>query len=157
MQTSRILLIILAILITGSAIAWLAKSSFAAKDPIFAGLVQGVAVGGYDPVAYFEKGSAIAGDPAITLEHSGATWRFQSEANRQAFKADPDRYAPQYGGYCAYAVANGYTAKGDPEAWKIVDGKLYLNYDKSVQAEWAKDIPGYVAKGDANWPRVLGK
>ncbi len=129
----------------------------AAEPPIFTGLVKGVAVGGYDPVAYFTEKTAVKGRPDLTVEHAGVTWRFSSEANRSAFQADPGKYAPQYGGYCAYAVAHGYTAKGDPEAWSVVDGKLYLNYDKSVRRDWEKDIPGYVKKADANWPQVLSK
>ena len=85
----------------------------------------------------------------------GATWRFSTEANRDAFAANPEKYAPQYGGYCAYAVSEGYTASTTPEAWKIVDGKLYLNYSKDVQKIWEQDIPGRIANGDKNWPKVL--
>lgn len=141
------------------ALFWLAAPLGAApaKPAVFTGLVEGVAVGGYDPVAYFAAGRAEKGSDQITLEHEGATWRFSGEGNRDAFKADPARYAPQYGGYCAFAVSQGYTAKADPEAWTIHDGKLYLNYDKKVRAQWEKDIPGYVAKSDANWPGVLEK
>jgi hypothetical protein len=83
-----------------------------------------------------------------------ATWYFASAGNRDLFAADPDKYAPQYGGYCAWAVSQGYTAKIDPEAWKIVDGRLYLNYSKDVQAQWSEDIPGNIAQGDANWPKI---
>jgi YHS domain-containing protein len=129
----------------------------AATAPVFTGLVKGVAVGGYDPVAYFTDGKPVAGSKDITLEHEGATWRFASEANREAFKADPAKYAPQYGGYCAYAVSQGYTAKGDPNAWSVVDGKLYLNYDLNVKKTWEKDTAGYISKANANWPGVLGK
>lgn len=125
--------------------------------PVFSGIVSGVAVGGYDPVAYFSAGKPVKGDAAFQLTHEGVAWRFASAANREAFRADPARYAPQYGGYCAWAVAEGYTAKGDPEAWRIVDGKLYLNYNRSVQRTWEKDVPGNVRRGDANWPRVLNK
>ena len=89
--------------------------------------------------------------------HDGATWRFTSEANRDAFRAKPTRYAPQYGGYCAWAVSQGYTAKGDPNAWKIVGGKLYLNYDKRVQSTWEKAAEANIVKADANWPKVLAK
>ncbi len=129
----------------------------AAQPPVFTGLVKGVAVGGYDPVAYVTDGRPVQGKPEFTLEHLGAVWRFASAANLEAFKADPAKFAPQYGGYCAFAVANGYTAKGDPEAWTIAGGKLYLNYNKSVQRGWEQDIPGNVKKGDANWPKVLEK
>jgi YHS domain-containing protein len=133
-------------------------STAVAKQPaIFTGIVKGVAVGGRDAVAYFTQSKPVAGSESITLEHEGAVWRFASEANRDAFKADPAKYAPQYGGYCAYAVARGYTAKGDPEQWSIVGGKLYLNYDAPTKAAWEKDVPGYIARADANWPRVLEK
>jgi hypothetical protein len=82
--------------------------------------------------------------------------RFASAAHRDAFVADPERYAPQYGGYCAWAVAHGKTAGVDPQAWKIVGGKLYLNYSKDIQRQWEEDVPGYVEKADANWPKLLG-
>lgn len=129
----------------------------AAEPPVFTGLVTGVAVGGYDPVAYFTERKPVKGGKDTTAEHEGVTWRFASEATRAAFQANPAKYAPQYGGYCAWAVSQGYTAKGDPQAWTIHGGKLYLNYDKKVRATWEKDIPGNVAKGDANWPGVLEK
>jgi YHS domain-containing protein len=129
-----------------------------AKQPaVFTGIVKGVAVGGHDPVAYFTQGKPVPGSPSLTIEHDGATWRFASAANRDAFKADPQRYAPQYGGYCAWAVSQGYTAKGDPEAWSIVAGKLYLNYNKAVRANWAKEAAANIQRGDANWPKVLEK
>lgn len=121
----------------------------------FTGLVEGVAVGGYDPVAYFTEGRPRRGDPSISLTHDGAEWHFASIDNRAAFMADPARYAPQFGGYCAYAVAEGYTAKGEPDVWDIVDGKLYLNYSRGVQRTWKRDVPGYVASGEKNWPGLL--
>jgi YHS domain-containing protein len=117
----------------------------------------GVAIKGYDPVAYFEAGKPMKGDSAFAHEWSGATWRFASAANRDAFKAAPERYAPQYGGYCAWAVAQGYTAGIDPSAWKIVAGKLYLNYSPDVQKKWAGDEPGNIAKADQHWPKLLKK
>ena len=129
----------------------------AKQPPWFTELVKGVAVGGYDPVAYFTEKAAVPGKPDITLQHDGATWRFSTTANRDAFKADPAKYAPQYGGYCAWAVSQGYTAKGDPNVWSVTDGKLYLNYNKSVQSGWQKDVPNLVKKADANWPKVLEK
>jgi len=135
---------------------WLAPMPrvFAATPSVYTGIVKGVAVGGYAPGAYFTEKKPVAGSRDVTLEHMGATWRFASEANREAFKADPVKYAPQYGGYCAWAVSQGYTAKGDPDAWTIHGGKLYLNYNKTVQRTWEKDIPGNVTKGDANWPKL---
>ncbi|MEE8310160.1 MAG: YHS domain-containing (seleno)protein [Hyphomicrobium sp.] len=128
-----------------------------AAPPVYTGIVKGVAVGGYDPVAFFTDGKPAKGNKDLTTNYDGATWRFASAANRDAFQADPVKYAPQYGGYCAYAVSKGSTAKGDPQAWTVHDGKLYLNYNKNVRAMWAKDIPGNVKKGDANWPAVLEK
>lgn len=129
-----------------------------AKEPqVYTGIVKGVAVGGYDPVAYFTDKKPVPGKAEFTHDHEGATWRFSSAANRDAFKADPAKYTPQYGGYCAWAVSQGYTAKGDPTVWSITDGKLFLNYNKSVQSGWAKDVPNLVKKADANWPKVLDK
>jgi YHS domain-containing protein len=113
-----------------------------------------VAIGGYDPVSYFDGGPK-KGDPKLTAAFKGAEYRFASAANLARFKANPAAFVPQYGGYCAWAVAGGYTAKGDPLAWKVVNGKLYLNYDATVQKRWAQDIPGNIAKGDRNWPAVV--
>ena len=116
---------------------------------------DGIAIDGTDPVAYFTQGRPVAGSRKITHKWRGVTWRFSSQENRAAFASDPQAYAPQYGGYCAWAVANGYTAKGDPDAWSVVDGKLYLNFSKSVRRRWSKDIPGNISRGNANWPAVL--
>ena len=111
-----------------------------------------VALRGFDPVAYFSQGQPVKGEAALTYAWAGATWRFSSARSREAFKMDPARYAPQYGGYCAWAVSRGYTAEIDPEAWKIVDGKLYLNYSKSVRKQWEGDIPGNIEKANRHWP-----
>ena len=115
----------------------------------------GVAIKGYDPVAYFTDSKPVKGDSDYAYEWNGAEWRFASSAHRDLFKADPVKYAPQYGGYCAWAVSRGYTAGIDPDAWKIVNGRLYLNYSTSVQKQWAEDIPGNVAKAEENWPKIL--
>jgi YHS domain-containing protein len=122
---------------------------------VYTGTFSSLAVGGHDPVAYFKVGRPVPGVAQFSLEHKGATWRFASKENLDAFRANPAAYAPQYGGYCAWAVSQNYTASGDPRYWKIVNGKLYLNYDASVQATWEKDIPGFIAKADRNWPGVL--
>jgi YHS domain-containing protein len=116
-----------------------------------------LALNGYDAVAYLADGKPIRGLPHLSTSWSGAVWRFASAEHRDAFLKDPERYAPQFGGYCAWAVAHGYTANGDPEAWTIVDGRLYLNYSKRVQKRWEVDIPGYIIKGQGNWPDVLRK
>jgi YHS domain-containing protein len=120
----------------------------------FTDLEPGVAVGGYDTVAYFTEGAPLRGDAAISLMHDGVEWRFASEGNRERFASDPDRYAPRFGGYCAYAISQGYTAKGEPEVWHIVDGKLYLNYDRAVQTTWRQDVPGYISKAESAWPDI---
>lgn len=135
------------------AVAALAPTATAASPEIYN--EGGIAVDGTDVVAYFTEGAPVAGDAAITHDYMGVTWRFASEANRDAFAADPEAYAPQYGGYCAYAVSQGYTASTVPEAWSIVDKKLYLNFSTSVKRRWERDIPGHIAAADANWPGVL--
>ena len=114
----------------------------------------GTAIEGYDPVAYFEEGKPVEGDSDHAHEWMGATWYFASAENRDLFAADPEKYAPQYGGYCAWAVSNGYTAKIDPQAWSVVDDKLYLNYSLDVQKQWSQDVPGNITKADANWPGI---
>ncbi len=114
----------------------------------------GVAIDGTDPVAYFTEGKPVEGSSDHEVEWNGTTWRFASAANKASFEADPEKYAPQYGGYCAWAVAQGYTASTDPEAWKIVDGKLYLNYSRDVQSRWEGDIPGNIVAANNNWPGI---
>jgi YHS domain-containing protein len=115
---------------------------------------NGIALRGYDPVAYFKSGQPVRGTAAYTAEYRGSTFQFASQANRDAFVADPARYAPQYGGFCAFGAAGGYKAAIDPTAFSVVNGKLYLNYDRAVQKEWSKDVPGFIAKADRNWPTV---
>ena len=118
---------------------------------------HGVAIRGTDPVAYFRQGRPVAGRADLALDWAGTTWRFATEANRDAFAADPARYAPAYGGFCAWAVAEGYTAPIDPAAWRIVEGRLYLNYSRSIQRRWERDIAGNIARADANWPRLAAR
>lgn len=117
----------------------------------------GIAIRGTDPVAYFKENRPVKGSEAFTATYKGSLFRFASVANRDAFTSAPNRYAPQYGGFCAYAVAMGYKASIDPDAFTIVDGRLYLNFNKPTEALWRKDIPGYIRKGDANWPAVSKK
>ena len=117
---------------------------------------RGVAIKGYDPVAYHKGGEPVKGSSKFELDWMDARWRFASAEHRDLFKSDPEKYAPQYGGYCAWAVSQGTTAGVDPKkAWRIVEGKLYLNYNVDIQKKWAKDIPGNIKKADANWPGVL--
>lgn len=112
------------------------------------------AIRGYDVVAYFSEGRAVRGSPDIHHEWRGARWHFDSEAHREAFAADPERYAPQYGGFCAYGTANGYQVSTSPEAFAIEDGKLYLNYNAAVQRTWNQDRTGHIRAADANWPKL---
>lgn len=124
----------------------------AAEPPVYTDLFSDVAVQGYDPVVYFKDGQPGKGSKEFTAQYKGAIFRFVSADNRDVFLGDPEKYAPQYGGYCAWAVSQGYHAKGDARFWKIVDGKLYLNYSASVQRKWEGDIPGFIAKADETWP-----
>jgi len=118
---------------------------------------SGLALKGYDPVAYFSEKKPVPGKTEFTVRHEDATYRFASAANRDAFAAAPAKYAPQYGGYCAFGMASGYKAPIEPDAWTVAEGKLYLNYSQSVRRQWSSDVPGYVRKADANWPTVRAK
>ena len=143
------------ILFLCAAFSFLAALPAGALSPINKTTFGGVAIDGWDPVAYFLDGKPVEGRREHSVEWNGATWRFASAAHRELFVQAPEKYAPQYGGYCAWAVSQGYTAGIDPEAWRIENGRLYLNYSPEVQKKWAADIPGNVAKGDANWPNLL--
>lgn len=153
-KTQLAMLLGVALLVTAAAATtgWPAR---AGQAPVYTGFLSRLAVNGHDPVAYFTDGRPVEGSSSFESRYQGAVWRFASAANKAAFDADPVKYAPQYGGYCAWAVSQGYTAKGDPANWRIVDGRLYLNYDASVQRMWAKDIPANIAAADRNWPKVL--
>jgi YHS domain-containing protein len=142
-------------LAVAAAAALRAGPAAAAADPIHTGRFSNLALDGYDPVAYFREGRPVEGVRAHSTEWMGATWRFSSPENLAAFEANPEAYAPQYGGYCAWATAEGYRAPGNPAYWRIVDGKLYVNFDAAVQRRWEADIPGFIARADANWPAIL--
>jgi hypothetical protein len=116
----------------------------------------GIAIGGTDPVAYFTEAAPVTGTAEHALIWRGAEWRFASAANRAAFEADPGGYAPAFGGYCAWAASRGYLAPTIPEAWDIHEGRLYLNASRLARTLWRRDIPGNIAKGEANWPGILG-
>lgn len=118
------------------------------------GSADGVAIRGYDPVAYFHDGSPRLGKPEFSVRQGGATWRFASAEHKALFEAEPQRYLPAYGGFCAYGTSRGYLVKIEPEAWSIVDGKLYLNYDLGVRSTWLGHSKAYVARADGNWPRL---
>lgn len=123
-------------------------------DPVNKSAV-GLGLKGYDAVAYFTENRAVSGNEQYQHTWNGARWYFASAENRDRFAQDPERYAPQYGGYCAFAVSHGYTADGDPNVWKIVAEKLYLNYNREARQMWEEDIPGNISKGNENWPRFL--
>lgn len=115
------------------------------------------AIRGYDPVGYHLRGEPVQGSPEFTSEYNGATWYFSSSEHRELFESDPEKFAPQYGGYCAYAMSRNFVVSIDPNAWKIVDDKLYLNYSPGVRRTWLKDIPGNVEKADANWQNKISQ
>ncbi len=133
---------------------------FGAPGPAHAGKMisqsffGGVAISGYDPVAYFTEGRAVEGSEEITYAWLGATWHFVSAEHRDLFAADPMKYAPQYGGYCSSGVTGGSLFGSSPEAWRIVDGKLYLVASKASLTRWERDIPGKIARADGNWERL---
>ena len=151
MLTRRRFLTASALALPGAAL--LTTPAFAAKPSVFA--TEGVAINGYDPVAYFTMSKPVSGDPAITSDWEGAKVQFASAENKAMYDADPEKFAPKYGGYCAYAVSKGGTATTDPNAWTVHDGRLYLNFSTTVRGIWSEDIPGNVARADANWPGVL--
>ena len=142
-----------AALVLAGAIAAAARQ----KPAVNVGTRGELAVKGYDVVSYATEGRPVQGRSDFEYRWNGVVWRFATSEHREAFARAPHRFAPQFGGYCAYAVSRGYTADVDPAAWKIVDGKLYLNYSKRVQRLWEQDIPGNVRKAAANWPAVLNR
>ena len=115
---------------------------------------NGVAIKGYDPVAYFTDSEPVKGSPDITYEWGGATWQFASEDHRDLFAENPESYAPEYGGYCAWAVAHNSRADIDPNAWHIEDGRLFLNVSRIVKYRWRARMNHHIEEGDANWPSI---
>lgn len=134
----------------GAALSFVTVTSLQAGETTYQS--SGTAINGYDPVAYFTQKKPVKGDAAYSYNWDGAEWRFSSTENLATFTANPEKYAPKYGGYCAYAVSRGYTAPTDPEAWTVVDGALYLNYSKGVRSRWQSDQAANIVVGDKNWP-----
>jgi YHS domain-containing protein len=126
------------------------------KNSVFGGNTD-TAINGYDTVAYFTQSKPVKGTDALATDWQGAKWKFSTQANLDLFKANPEKYAPQYGGYCAYGVTQGYLVKVDPEQFTVIDGKLYLNYDADVQAKWKKDTVGYITAANGKFPALLKK
>ncbi len=141
---SRLIILFLAALIT--------TLVSAQKAEVFS--TSAGAIKGYDPVAYFTVGKPLKGDPKISVHWNDADWHFSSQTNLEAFKSSPEKYAPQFGGYCAYGVSDNHKAPTDPDAWTIVDGKLYLNYNKDVKELWSKDKPGFIKMANDLWPTI---
>jgi YHS domain-containing protein len=134
-----------------------AAPAFADERPVYTAPFSNAGASGYDVVAYFTDGRPVRGVREFRISHQGVEYRFASAEHLAAFRADPNHYLPQYGGYCAWAVAQGYTAPGNPNNWRIVDGRLYLNYNDEIQQRWNADIPGFIRTANANWPGVLSR
>jgi YHS domain-containing protein len=115
---------------------------------------DGVALHGYDPVAYFVAAAPQKGQAQYSYEYKGSKFYFASDANRRAFMEAPEKYAPQFGGYCAYGTSQGYKVSTQPDAFAVVKDKLYLNYNKKVQEIWRQDVPGNIDRAEKNWPEV---
>jgi YHS domain-containing protein len=127
----------------------------AQQDEIY--VKDNAAINGYDVVAYFKEGKPVKGVAEFTISYKGVNWLFSNKENAEQFKSHPEKYEPQYGGYCAFGCSRGYKAKTSPDAWTIVDGKLYLNYNTDVRDTWNKDQPAYIRKADANWIDIKNK
>ncbi|HSF45025.1 MAG TPA: YHS domain-containing (seleno)protein [Chitinophagaceae bacterium] len=136
-------------------VLFLAKGVSAQKAEIFQ--KDGSAIRGYDPVSFFTQGQALKGDENYSYQWNGARWLFSSSSNLESFKGDPGKYAPQYGGYCAYGMAEGHKAPTEPSTWTILDGKLYFNYNLKVKELWVRDTKGFIEKADHNWPQLKNK
>jgi len=117
-------------------------------------LAADAAIKGYDTVAYFKAGKALKGNESFTFKWRNMTWYFINGENRDLFAEDPEKYAPQYDGYCAWAMTEARKAQTDPEVWKIIDGRLYLNCSKVAYEKWSRDIPGNIKKADENWLKI---
>jgi hypothetical protein len=162
-QTRRIILsplvavVTLALAICAVSLGLIPPARAQTSSPVFTGIIPGTAAGGHDVVAYHRAGQPVEGSTAFVHDWNGARWRFASAANRDVFVARPEDFAPAYGGHCSWAASQGYKAKGDPRNWRIVDGRLFLNYDASIQAKWEKDIPGFIAAADRNWTQISAR
>ena len=135
----------------------MAASDSMAKPRINTLGLRGVAIKGYDAVAYFTRRKPTRGSKQHALRHGGVEWRFASAENKAAFAANPAKYKPAFGGYCAYGVSQGYLVKIEPHAWAIRGGRLYLNYNRSVQRTWNRRPGSYIATANKKWPRLIAK
>ncbi|MBX2836277.1 MAG: YHS domain-containing protein [Gammaproteobacteria bacterium] len=135
---------------------WTANIALA-KDPIYTSFMDNSAVGGYDVVSYYQDGGPKKGSDKFKTDYKGAEWFFTTKENLEAFVAEPEKYAPQYGGYCAFAVAMNQTVKGDPLQWTFVEDKLYLNINASIKEKWQSNQDEFISRGDTNWPSLLAE
>lgn len=144
----------LGLALAAPALLVLSRPALAREPEIYA--ESGIAIDGSDAVAYFDGKGPVAGSADHEVTWKGATWRFASAANARAFEAAPDDFAPQFGGYCAFAASRGYLAPTTPEAWTVYEGQLFLNANLRARELWLQDVPGNIAKGRENWPGILG-
>lgn len=144
----------LTILAIFSALFFIAPAAFADSDPIYTSWRNNDAVGGYDTISFF-SGKPLQGNDEFQMKYKGAVWSFSTRANLDLFKANPDAFAPQYGGYCAWAIAKGKLAKGSPKYWTVQDGRLFLNFNTRVQKNWNTGRDGFIKQADDNWPTIL--
>ena len=150
----KMLIAVKSLLIT---LLFLSASAQADKN-IYTGWFSNKAVSGYDTVAYFTEKKAVKGDANFKYKHLGVEWYFSSEKHLNMFKENPDKYRPQYGGYCAWAIAaKKQRAPGDPNYWAVVGGKLYLNYNAEIQSKWSEGMNGFIKAADENWPMMMSK
>lgn len=131
-----------------------AQPAYAKADEVYTGWRSNMAVGGYDVVS-FHQGNPIKGQHKISTIWKGAQWRFASQMNLDRFLKEPEKYAPAYGGYCAWAIAKGKLAKGSPKHWSVRDGRLYLNFNKKIKDLWLEDPKGFIETADKEWPEIL--
>ena len=143
------------VMITAGLLLALVIGSFAQKAPVFN--KNGVAIGGYDVVAFFTDNMPVSGSPSFTYQWQDVNWYFANQQHLDSFKLSPEKYAPQYGGYCAYGTSEGHKAPTEIETWTMVDGKLFFNYNKAVQKLWLKDQQGLIKKADEQWPLIKDK
>lgn len=154
MTMRRVIPIVVAALAAAGVFAYMQLTAPALAGAVFQGTTPGVAINGYDPVGYFTKDAAVKGSAKHAAEWNGVTWHFETAQNREAFLADPVRYAPQYGGYCAFAAARGQLAKTEPDAFTVHDGRLYLNFDQPIKRRWDVQREEFIETANANWPQL---
>lgn len=135
----------------------IAGSAFAGGKTLLNVDKNNIAIQGYDPVAFFTDNKPVKGNAEFKSTYSGATYYFATAEHKSLFEKEPAKYEPAFGGYCAYGVSRNKTVEIDPEAFQIVDGRLLLQYSKSVRADFNKDIQGNLAKATANWPGLVEK